>query len=64
MHWQYTPVQSVQPLTNDYYGVHSTVQQRVADSFSNCAAVEVVTALPLTVLAVTTMAVQAVLCSF
>ena len=33
MHWQYTPVQSVQPLTN-YYGVHSTVQQRVADSFS------------------------------
>ena len=33
MHWQYTPVQSVQPLTNDY-GVHSTVQQRVADSFS------------------------------
>jgi hypothetical protein len=33
MHWQYTPVQSVQPLTN-YYGVHSTVHQRVADSFS------------------------------
>ena len=29
MHWQYTPVQSVQPLTNDY-----GVQQRVADSFS------------------------------
>ena len=33
VHWQYTPVQSVQPLTN-YYGVHSTVHQRVADSFS------------------------------